>query len=464
MADAAYADFLASKRATVHPSGPVIAAERIHPAAFGFQRDIIRWLVRLGRGAAFADTGLGKTLIQLEWARIISETTGGRVLILAPLAVARQTVGEGERFGIPVTHARAQADAAPGITITNYEMLHAFDPQAFAGVVLDESSILKNLDGKTRTALIRSFSSTPYRLCCTATPAPNDLAELGNHAEFLGVATHAEMRARFFVNDGTQSQSWRLKGHARQAFYQWLSTWAMSLRRPSDLGYPDDGYGLPPLTIERVLVQTDYVPDGQLFPTTLRGITERASVRRDTLIERVEAAARIINADDSEPWVVWVGLNDEGTELAARVPDAVVVEGSMTADEKADALEAFADGDIRVLVTKTGIAGMGLNWQHCARMAFVGLSDSYEAYYQAIRRCWRYGQRREVKAYVVLTEPEEAIYVNVKRKQAEADKMAADLVAHVAAYGRAELTGQGFREQGIHGEQTRLPSWWREAV
>jgi superfamily II DNA or RNA helicase len=458
-----YADFLASKRAVVQPCGVDAPAEAITPYAKPHQRDLIRWSLRKGRAAVFADTGLGKTLVQLEWARLIGE----RVLILAPLAVARQTVAEGERFGISVTYARSQAEVGDGITITNYEMLHAFDPAAFGAVVLDESSILKNFEGKTRTALIRAFRDTPYRLACTATPAPNDIAEMANHAEFLGVMKREEMLATYFVKAPKKvngkivekQATWRLKGHAREPFYRWLASWAMSLKRPGDLGYPNDGYDLPPLDIVRVLVSTDWTPPGQLFPTTLKGIGERVAVRRDTLADRVEAAAELILAEPDEPWIAWVGLNEEGAALAARIPGAELVEGSQPADEKVDRLTAFVRGDARVMVTKPSIAGLGLNLQRCARMVFVGLSDSYEAYYQAIRRCWRYGQRRPVRAFVVVSEPEEAIYVNVKRKQAEAETMTTELVRRVAAYELAELHGQAESDTMIHGVRMVLPSW-----
>lgn len=449
----AYVDFLATKAVVVRSSGHEVDPSDIHPSLFGFQRDLVRWSLRKGRAALFADTGLGKTRMQLEWARL----TGQRALILAPLAVVRQTVAEGASIGITVTAARSQAEAAPtGITITNYEMLGHFDPSAFGAVALDESSILKNFEGKVRAQLIAAFKDTPYRLACTATPAPNDIAELANHAEFLGIMKREEMLAAFFVHDDT---GWRLKGHAREPFYRWLASWAMSLKRPSDLGYSDDGYALPPLEITASLVPTTFTRPGELFATTLKGIGDRAAVRRKTLTERVKAAADLINAEPDEPWIAWVGLNDEGSELAARIPGAVLVEGSDTPEHKADAIESFVRGDCRVIVSKVSIFGFGLNLQRCARMVFVGLSDSYEAYYQAIRRCWRFGQERPVHAYIVLTEPEGAIYANVCRKQREAEATAAQLVKHVAAFERAEIGNVGRKEDAPHGQPMRLPAW-----
>ena len=448
-----YRDFLATKAVVVHPSGHDVADADIHPSLFGFQRDLVRWSVRKGRAALFADTGLGKTRMQIEWARL----TGQRALILAPLAVARQTVAEGAEIGVSITYARRQEDAAPdGLTVTNYEMLHAFDPSAFGAVVLDESSILKNFEGKVRAQLIAAFRDTPYRLACTATPAPNDIAELANHAEFLGIMKREEMLAAFFVHD---DQGWRLKGHAREPFYRWLASWGMSLKRPSDLGYSDDGYALPPLEITATLVPTTFTRPGELFATTLKGIGDRAAVRQQTLTERVRAAVDLIAAEPDEPWIAWVGLNDEGRALADLVPGAALVEGQHTPEYKADAIGSFVRGDCRVVVSKTSIFGFGLNLQRCARMVFVGLSDSYEAYYQAIRRCWRFGQTRPVHAYIVLTEPEEAIYANVLRKQREAEQTAGELVKHVAQFERAEIAAVGRREDTPHGQPMRLPSW-----
>ncbi len=436
-------------------SGHDVEPEEISLALFPFQRDLVRWSLRKGRAAIFATTGLGKTRMQLEWARL----TGKRTLILAPLAVARQTVREGALIGVSVTYARCQADAAPtGITITNYEMLHAFDPGAFGAVVLDESSILKNFEGKVRTALIAAFKDTPYRLCATATPAPNDIAELANHAEFLGIMSRTEMLAAFFVHD---DEGWRLKGHAREPFYRWLASWGMSLQRPSDLGYSDDGYNLPPLEITACLVPTTFARPGQLFATDLKGIGDRVAVRRETLTERVKAAADLILSEPDEPWIAWVGLNDEGRELARLITGAVLVEGSDSPDTKADAIERFVAGETRVVISKVSIFGFGLNLQRCARMVFVGLSDSYEAYFQAVRRCWRFGQMRPVHAYIVLTEPEEAIYANVCRKQREAEATAAELVKHVAAFERAEIGSISRREDVPHTQPIRLPAWLR---
>src|SRR5436190_6366649 len=394
-----YEAFLATKR-TLAPATGLVDAGEPHELLFPFQRDLVRWAVRKGRAALFADTGLGKTLMQVEWARLIGE----RTLIIAPLSVARQTVHEAMKVGVTVTYSRGAAPHA-GITITNYEMVEHFDPSEYGAVVLDESSILKALDGKTRRRLTDMFAKTPYRLCCTATPAPNDIAEIGNHAEFLGVMPHHEMLSAFFVHGSTDDgkDGWRLKGHAEDAFYRWLASWSMAVRKPSDLGYEDDGFVLPPLTIRPTFVDVDYVPEGQLFFGGLKGITDRSAVRRATLEDRVAKAAELVNASDDQ-WIVWHGLNAEGDALIRAIPDARLVEGSQSPEEKAEALEAFQDGAFRVLVTKPSIGGFGMNFQNAARMAFVGLSDSWEAYYQSVRRCWRFGQTRPVEATIVLSE------------------------------------------------------------
>ncbi len=310
--------------------------------------------------------------------------------------------------------------------------------------------------GKTRTALIEAFADTPMRLCCTATPAPNDISELANHAEFLGILTRAEMLATFFVHD---EDGWRLKGHAREPFYRWLASWGMSLRRPSDLGFSDEGYVLPSLHIEPVIVRTDYAPPGQMFALGLHGIGDRANVRKDTMRERVDAAVALVAREPDEPWLLWTGLNTEADTLTSAIHGAVQVQGKDDPETKARLLLDFAEGRQQIMVTKASIAGLGLNLQRCARMAFVGLSDSYEAYYQAIRRCWRYGQTREVHAYVVLTDLEEPIYANVLRKEAEAESTAAELLKHVRVFEQAEIAEAHQRLDYLPRRPMEIPSW-----
>lgn len=417
-----YATFLAAKRRAVGEVGITVDPTAVHPMLHEWQADIVRWAVHRGRAAIFADCGLGKTFMQLEWARLMADTT----LILAPLSVARQTVREATKIGQTVQYVRDGADVTgPGVWITNYEMADRFDPAMFGAVVLDESSILKNATGVYRTQLIQKFSGTPYRLACTATPAPNDVAELCNHAEFLGIMPRNEMLAAYFVHD---EDGWRMKGHAVGPMFEWMGTWAVAVRKPSDLGYPDTGYDLPAMTITPEVVDVEITPDGQLFATDLGGVGGRAAIRRHTLDSRVERAAELAAGDDQ--WIVWCGLNDEASAIAKAVEGAVNVDGSMTPDQKAEALEAFQDGQIRVLVTKPAIAGFGMNFQNCHRMAFVGLSDSYEAYYQAIRRCYRFGQTHPVDVRIVVSGLEQQIVSNVARKEAEATTASAELVKY----------------------------------
>ena len=371
----------------------------------------------------FADTGLGKTVMQVEWSRHIAPSA----LIIAPLSVARQTVREATKIDADVRYVRRPEDVTPGsVSITNYELAHHFDPTMFDAVALDESSILKNFTGSMRNSLIKQWQNTPFRSSWSATPAPNDVTELCNQAEFLGVMPRNEMLAAYFVHD---DDGWRLKGHAADPMFRWMATWAIAARRPSDVGGDDSPYQLPPLTIEPVTVAVEIEQDGQLFATDLGGVGGRAAVRRSTLGARVEAAGNL--ASQRGQWIAWCGLNDEAERLAADIDGAVNVHGTMTPDEKADAFEAFQDGEIRVLVTKPSIAGMGMNFQNCHRMVFVGLSDSWESYYQSIRRCWRFGQTRPVEAYVVVSELEQQIVNNVRRKEREVADWVDLLVHHM---------------------------------
>lgn len=422
----AYREFLAAKSRLAAVHGVDIDVDQLHPSLHDWQRVVVRWAVRVGRAALWADTGLGKTRMQLEWARL----SAGTSLVVAPLAVCAQTVREAAVIGITATYVRSPEQVTgPGVWVTNYEMVDRFDPSAFGAVVLDESSILKDVTSKTRDKLIALFAGVPRKLACSATPAPNDVAELANHAEYLGAASRREMLSTYFVHD---QDGWRAKGHARAPMFRWMSSWALALRRPSDIGYPDAGYLLPALRIVPELVDVDVQAEGQLFPTDLGGVGGRARVRRDTLAARVARAASLVAAEPGEAWLLWCGLNDEAAGLAAAIPGAVNVHGSMAPEEKADLLLAFAAGEIRHLITKPGIAAYGLNWQHCARMVFVGLSDSYEQYYQAIRRCWRYGQTRPVDVHIVLSGLESQIATNVARKERDAARFTAELVAQMS--------------------------------
>lgn len=436
-----YADFLASKRLVAPPAG-IDAVPELSASLFPFQADIVRWALRRGRAAIWEDCGLGKSRQAIEWARVVAAHTGGNVLILTPLAVAQQFVDEGAKIGVTVTHAREQSDVKPGINVTNYERLHKFETRDLAAVVADESSCLKDYTSATRNMLIETFAQTPFRLGLSATPAPNDHMELGNHAEFLGVMSRTEMLAMFFTHDGGSTQDWRLKGHARKDFWRWVSSWAVAARRPSDLGYDDGAYILPPLNVhERVVKSTDEFrrTQGGLFVTEAKGLAEQRAARKSSLSNRVAAAAEIVNAEPGEQWIAWCDLNDESAALTAAIPGAVEVRGSDDADEKEARLHGFASGSIRVLVTKPSIAGHGMNLQGCARTVFVGLSHSFEAWYQAIRRNYRFGQKRSVDCYVVTSDADGAVVANLKRKWADAAEMMAAIVAEMNDFNRRSI-------------------------
>lgn len=415
-----YAEFLASKQRKSAPAGRNVQRDDICGVLHEWQKDVVVWACDRGRAAIFADCGLGKTFMQLEWARLMSRP--GKALICAPLSVARQTIREAVKLDIDAQYITGTPQS-DGVYVTNYERLDRIDTSVFDAVVLDESSILKNYVGKTRTALIDAFANTPYRLACTATPAPNDVAEITNHAEFLGRATRQDMLGAYFITDMDKNDGggYRVKGHALHPMHQWMAQWACAIRKPGDLGYPNEGYDLPSLEVVPEIVQVEVVPDGQLFATDLGGVGGRAAVRRETMHARVERAVELMR--DDQQWIAWCGLNDEASAVTKALgDDAVNVEGSWDPDRKAAALEAFQDGEVRVLVTKPSIAGFGMNFQNAARMTFVGIGDSYESYYQCVRRCWRYGQRSEVKAHVVVSDLENQIVQNVQRKEVEANE------------------------------------------
>lgn len=438
-----YEEFLKSKERHVINSGFTKPREAMNASLFDWQKDIVFWALKKARAALFEDCGLGKTAQQLEWAQSVSDYTCKPVLIVAPLAVAEQTKREGEKFGYTVKVCRTQGDVEPGINITNYEMLDHFKAAPFGGVVLDESSILKNFTSKTRTQIINKFEDTEYKLSCTATPSPNDYMELGNQAEFLGVMSRTEMLATFFIHDGSNTSKWRLKGHAEDSFWSWLAEWAVVMTNPSDLGYPDDGYTLPEIhTVEHlVTVYQDTLNDNlTFFPVVAHTLSERREARRNSLRERCEKAAEIVSTDDSQ-WIVWCDLNDESALLAKLIPGAVEVRGSDNPQDKAENLKKFSNGDIRILVSKPSIAGWGLNWQGCHNMIFVGLSDSYEMMYQAIRRCYRFGQEHEVNVHIVTSAAEGAVKENVERKEAQCAKMTAEMVKHTKEILEEEIRG-----------------------
>lgn len=399
------------------------------------------------------------TLMQLEWARLVGEKT----LILTPLAVAQQTIREAARLGIDARYCRRQEQIETAVPVTNYEMLDAFDADAFGAVVLDESGILKNYAGSTKQALVDAFARTKFRLCCTATPAPNDHMELGNHAEFLGAMTRAEMLAMLFTHDGGETRKWRIKGHAQAAFWRWVCSWACAVRQPSDIGFSNDGYDLPPLVIHEHVVPADEETareQGALFVLDARTLDEQRAVRRGSINARVAIVSGLVAKEPDEPWLLWCDLNDESGALAEAIPDAIEVRGSGSLDEKESGLVGFSTGETRVLVTKPSIAGHGLNFQHCARVAFVGVSHSFEAWYQAIRRTYRFGQSRPVHCHVVTSEAESYVVENLKRKQRDAESMGRAMIAEMSEITKVQIQ-RSSRDATIYlaNETIRIPSW-----
>lgn len=442
-----YQKFLETKKSTPSPEG-IESISSINNMLFDWQQDITKWALRRGRAAIFADCGLGKSAMQLEWAKKVQEYTGGKVLILAPLAVSEQTVREGHKFNVNVVRANDQSECE-SISITNYESLHKFNPDEFSGIVLDESSILKSFTGKIRTQIIDSFHDTPFKLACTATPSPNDHTELGNHAEFLGVCSMAEMLATYFVHDSSSgaSQGWRLKGHAKDAFWEFVATWAVSIKTPKDIGYDESKYILPELNILEHVVDVDHKKseNGMLFRMPAASLGELRKEERMTVDKRCQKVADIISESD-DTWIVWCQRNDESKLLTQLIPNAVEITGSHSASEKTDKMMAFSEGKIKVLVTKPSIAGFGMNWQHCKNMAFAGLNHSYEQFYQAVRRCWRFGQNDNVDCHVVVAETQTKILQSIKRKQRDADNMNREMRLAMSEKNIAEIRGHQERK------------------
>jgi len=451
-----YDSFVAQKRraevATGHAPGDL--NEYLKP----FQHAVVSWAVRRGRAAVFADTGLGKTIMQLAWANEVQSHTGGKVLILAPLAVSEQTIEEGAKFGIEVQRVPLGQDIpSTGVWITNYERMDAIDFAELHGIVLDESSILKAHDGKTRSRIIEASQGVPYRLSCTATPSPNDFEELGNQCEFLGVMTRTEMLATYFVNDTGDTGTWRLKGWGAAKFWEWMGTWAVVIRNPSDIGFDGSEYDLPaPEYIEHV-VQTEVQSIDDLFGRPAMGLAERRKAQRDSIDARCKALADVVNAQSNEPWLIWCHLNDEAEFLQSMIPGSVNVQGSDSAEVKTKGMMDFTHGKLRVLISKPKICGFGMNWQHCARMAFVGLDDSFEKFYQAVRRCYRFGQKRNVQVHLFTAENEGQILANLKRKETQHHEMSANMIEHMKDIMNQELAGQvnivdEYKEDTYHGE------------
>lgn len=424
-----YKDFLKSKELKAVVSGFDIAIESLNENLFDFQAVIVKWALRRGKAAIFADTGLGKTIMQCSWADAVHKETGGDILIIAPLCVAHQTVEESAKFGISINYCRSMVDVTDGINITNYEMIEKFDIESFAGVVLDESSIIKHRDSKTRNLIINSCRNVHYKLSCTATPSPNDYMELGNQAEFLGIMSMPEMLAMFFIHDGGDTQKWRLKGHGKDKFWEWMATWAVVIRNPSDIGFDGSSYNLPGIVYHDHVVKT--VDEESLFPDVARGLLERNRARKDSVVDRVAKCAEIVNSSNDQ-FIVWCHLNDESKLLKESINDSDEVVGSDSIEKKERIIKDFESGRLRVLITKPSIAGFGLNWQHCFNAAFVGLSDSFEQYYQAVRRIYRFGQSKVVNVHVISADTEGSVVENIKRKEEQNKIISMEMIRHMS--------------------------------
>lgn len=456
-----YLDFIASKGSAAENAG--FKADSLPDRLFMHQRRAVEFALEKGRSALFLDTGLGKSGCEAVFADKVAAETGKPSLILTPLAVARQMQRECAAFGVQAEIIREQVDVtgnAP-VYIANYERLAKLDARAFGGVVLDESSILKSFTGSTKRALVETFRHTPYRLAATATPAPNDHMEIGQHAEFLGVMGSMEMLCRWFINDtSTASQDWRLKGHAKDQFWQWVASWARAASLPSDLGGDDEGFILPPLQTELHVCSVDLVTgaDDSLFRMPDNSATNIHKEKQATLEDRVRRSAEIANTH-SGPVVVWCERDDESAALTKAIPDAVEVKGSMPLEKKEAALESFTLGESRVIVTKPKLAGFGLNWQHADCQVFASLSHSYEAYYQAVRRSWRFGQKKPVTAHIVIAETETGIWRNVQRKSADHDRMK---VAMALAMGEAQMESK--RKKYVRAPSVDLPDFMKGAA
>ena len=453
-----YEEFLQGKRPSVREHGIVVDDLAAH--LFPYQAECVRFLLRMGSGGLFLDTGLGKTLCELEWAEHARVATNGRALILAPLAVAPQFAAEGRRFGYDVRVIRDQSEAGDGINICNYDRLDRIEPESFGAVSLDESSILKNFTGRTSRDLIAAFSGHRFRLSATATPAPNDHMELGQHSQFLGAMDSSEMLARWFIADQRDMGRYRLKRYAVESYWSWVASWARCISKPSDLGYSDDGFALPPLNLHQHIVAQDITADtnGALFRLPDTSATQIHREKRITADSRAERIAEVVKAEPSEPWIVWVETDYEADAVMKYLPNAMEVRGSMPADLKERRLVQFTE-EGGVIVTKPSIAGFGLNWQHCARVAFAGLSFSYEQFYQAVRRCWRFGQTRAVEVHVAMADTEEAIWRTIQRKQGDHEEM--KLQMYAAMRRAVEIRGVKLNYQPTL--SANLPAWLTQA-
>ena len=432
-----YQKFLDHKKIIIKDSGFKVNQEDLSAIMFEYQKDIVKWALKRGRAAIFTGTGSGKTIMQLEYARKVHDHTRSSVLILCPLAVGKQTIQEGKKKLKMTINDQRLNGYIPGINILNYEQLDNIDPSLYGCIILDESSILKSFSGKIRNQIIDMFAQTPYKLACTATPSPNDFMELGNHSEFLNVMRRSEMLSMYFVHDGENTQEWRLKGHAQGKFWEWVSQWAVVMRNPEDIGYKSN-YQLPKLETETIIIDKNITKEGSLFSEAAQTLDERRLARKTSIDDRVEVCADIANSTD-EMYLVWCDYNQESVELSKNIKGAYEITGSDDDDYKEKTMLDFANGDIRCVVSKGKIAGFGVNWQACHNIIYCGLSDSFEKYYQSVRRCYRYGQKHNVKVWIVITSAEIEVLKNIQRKEKDFNTMMDAIVKYTAKHIQGNL-------------------------
>jgi hypothetical protein len=457
-----YMQFLRSKTLRATERGLAHVPD-LAPHLFPFQRHCVEYNLRVGAAGLFLDTGLGKTECQLEWCQKAIEAINGRALILTPLAVAGQTKRRADRWGYQARVIREQSEAGPGINICNYDRLDRLSPSTFGVISLDEASILKSFTGKTTQALIEAFKGARFKLCATATPAPNDHMELGNYAEFLEVMAANDMLSRFFINDAsTASQQWRLKGHAQLAFWDWMSSWARMGEKPSDFGDRDDGFILPPFSVIRHRARDSAITRDlhDMFGAPSLNATTLHEIKRQTSEARAEVVAGLVARENDEPWIIWTDTDYEADAVRRVLPGASEVRGSQSADQKEEILEAFVCGQVKHLISKPSLSGFGMDWSHCARMAFVGRSYSYEKWYQAVRRCWRFGQKREVVVHLIVAEGESEIGKVIDRKGVDHSIM---MVAMREAMRRANGTAAIVKSPYIPIRKAKVASWISDA-
>ena len=433
-----YEEFIKGKELQTVQAGFDVPDDWLSPHLFPFQRDIVKWALKKGKCAILTGCGTGKTIMLLSYAFSVHRMRGGQVLILSPLSIVRQTAREAEKFNLgKVNICRTQEDMRDGVNITNYEMIEHFEASNISAVILDESSILKSFTSKSQQILTDMFIKTPYKLLCTATIAPNDYTEIGTSCEFLGIMSRSEMLATYFIHDGGNTSKWRLKRAGVNKFWEWFATWAIYFDSPADLDYKNDGYDLPKLNINQILTKSE-INDYEMFVKIAETLQERREARKESLEDRTDKAAQLCNKS-TEQWICWCDFNNESDVLHKKIIDSVEVKGADSPEYKANSSIEFTDEKIKVLVSKPSIFGFGSNWQNCHNMIFCGLSDSYEQFYQAVRRCWRFGQDKEVNVYIIISEAEISVLENIQRKQSQMDEMQKQMTALMKSVTLSEI-------------------------